>query len=240
MQAQAAAAAAQEGHHPGGAHRLRQNGGQGGAPDAHAQDKDKDGVQNDVQNGPDEHAEHGGGGPPLGADEGIEAQGQLDKDGAQQIDADILLGVADGGVGRTEGVQDGLLKDAESHGQDHCRAQQHGEGVAQDALRLHPPLRPQLDGGQGGAPLPRKGGKGGDQGDDGEGDPHAGEGHVPDLRDVADIDAVHNVIEHVDDLSRDRGHRQLQNQFPNGGGGQDFIAVPGLFHRIPLPFLRKE
>ena len=170
----------------------------------------------------------------------MKGQGQLNKDGAQQIDADILLGVADGGVGRAEGVQDGLLKDAESHGQDRCRAQQHGEGVAQDALRLHPPLRPQLDGGQGRASLPRKGGKGGDQGDDGEGDSHAGEGHVPDLRDMADIDAVHNVIEHVDDLSRDRGHRQLQNQFPNGGGGQDLIAVTGLFHRIPLPFLRKE
>ena len=189
------------------------------------QDKDKHRVQADVQNGADEHAEHGHQGLSLGADEGVESQGQLDENSTHQIDADVVHGVADGVFRGSKGVEDGLLKDAEARGEHHRRNQQHGGGVAQNLLRALPVPRTQADGGQRGAALSGEGGKGGDEHDDGEGHPHSGEGDVAYLGDVADIDAVHNVIQHVDDLGRHSGYRQFQHQRADGGLGQAFFVA---------------
>ena len=225
--AQTGAAAAQEQHHPGGAHRLGQDGGQSRPPDPHVKDEDEHRVQHDVQDRPDEHRAHGGHGPPLGADEGVQAQGQLDKDGAQQVDGDIVGGIADGGLRGAEGHEHRPLDELEHHRQHRRGAQEQGHRVAQDALSPLPVSRPQADGGQRGAPLAGKGGEGGDQGDDGKGHPQAGEGGAPDDRDVADIDAVHDVVQQVDELGRHRGHRQLPHQLPDGGGGQGALPAAG-------------
>ena len=180
------------------------------------ENKNKDGVQYDIQHRADEHAEHGGHRFPLGTDEGVQAQGQLDEDRAQQIDADVAGGIANGGVRGAEGPQDGLLEGAEAHRQ-HCGGhQQQGQRVAKDPLRLVLFSRPQLDGGQRSASLPGKGGKGGHQRNDGKGHPHPGQCQVPHLGDVADVDAVHDVVQHVDELGGHRWYGQLQHQTADG------------------------
>lgn len=70
-----------------------------------------------------------------------------------------------------------------------------------------------------------EGGEGGDEHQDGEGDPQAGEGVPPHLRDVADVDAVHDVVQHVDQLGGHRREGQLHHQGPDGGAGQGGLAV---------------
>ena len=102
--AQAAAPAAQKAEDPAGAHRLRENSGQSGTLDAPAQQEDKDGVQDDVEECADQDAEHGHQSLSLGADEGVQAQGQLDEYRPKQIDPDIVHTIGDSGIGGAEGV----------------------------------------------------------------------------------------------------------------------------------------
>ena len=68
----------------------------------------------------------------------------------------------------------------------------------------------------GAPPLPGKGCKGGHQRNDGKGHPHPGQCQVPHLGDVADVDAVHDVVQHVDELGGHRWYGQLQHQTADG------------------------
>ena len=49
--------------------------------------------------------------------------------------------------------------------------------------------------------------------DDRHANAHAGQRKAPDFGNVADVDAVHDVIEHVDELGDDRRHGQPHEQF---------------------------
>ena len=49
---------------------------------------------------------------------------------------------------------------------------------------------------------------------------------------MADVDAVHNIVEHVHQLSDDSGHGQLEQKPANRFGAQKFSFI---FH-IGLPF----
>ena len=161
----------------------------------------------------------------LGTDKGIQSQSQLDKDGTDEVDADVIHGIADGIFRGAEGIENGFFEDAESHRKSYRGNQQQSQRVAQDFFRLLPVARTQLDRGQGRAALAGKGGKGRYQHNNGEGDAHAGERDVSHLRDVADVDSVHNIIKHIDDLSRYRRYRQFQHQRADGGIGQAFFVT---------------
>ena len=109
-----------------------------------------------------------------------------------------------------------------------------GGGVAQNFLRALPVSRAQADGGQRGAPHAGEGGEGRDEHEDGEGDAKAGEGGTAHLRDVADVDTVHNVVQHVDELGRHRGQGQLDHQRADGGIRQCLLASVGLGQAVFL------
>ena len=57
-----------------------------------------------------------------------------------------------------------------------------------------------------------EGGEGGDDHDKRHADAHAGQRHRAHIRNVADINAVHDVVQHVDDLRRYGGQGQLEQQ----------------------------
>ena len=66
--------------------------------------------------------------------------------------------------------------------------------------------------------------------DDGPGDEpvsqsHAGEGHPAHVRHMADVDAVHDVVEEVDQLGHHCRRGQLQEQFPNRSRAKLAAAV---------------
>ncbi len=181
------------------------------------ENKNKDGVQYDIQHRADEHAEHGHGGLPLGRNEGIQAQCKLHEHGAPQIDADVIQRIADGSIRGAEGVQKRALAHLKQHGEQHTEYRQHGDAAAQDLLGAFPVALAQLDGGQRCATLPGKGGEGGNQHQNGGAHPHAGEGRGPDAGNVADVNAVHDIIKHIDELGGHGGQRQLEHELADGG-----------------------
>ena len=62
-----------------------------------------------------------------------------------------------------------------------------------------------------GAPHPEEVGKGGDDGNDGEGQPQAGEGQGRRLGDVSDVHPVHHAVEDVDELGQGHGQGQVED-----------------------------
>ena len=233
---QAGPARAQKAHHPHGADGLGQNGGQGCTLHPHAEYKDEQRVQQDIQHRPDEYRAHGRHGLSLGADKGVQAQGKLYKDRPQQIDGQIVGGIADGVRRCAEGQQQWPLKYRKAHSQNQGHGHQHGHGAAQNGLCPLPVPRPQADGCQRGAPHARKGGKGGDQGEDGKGHPHTGEGRFSHHGNVADIDPVHDVIQHVDKLGGHSGGGQAEHQRADGRAGQRLFILKGPGHNRSSSF----
>ncbi len=85
--------------HPRGADGLRKDGSQRRAGNAHAEHENKHRVQHDINDRADEHAEHCNGGVALCADESVEAQSKLYENSTRQVNGDIVLRIADDGVG---------------------------------------------------------------------------------------------------------------------------------------------
>ena len=110
--------AGEEPQHPDAGNALGQNGGQGRAPDAHMQGKNEDGVQQDVGHRADEHRPHADLGKALGGDEAVEAQGHLDENGADGVDAHVIHGVGNGVLAGAEGQQQ-ILAPQEKHRRQH-------------------------------------------------------------------------------------------------------------------------
>ena len=91
-------------YHPRGADRLTEDGGQRRALYAHVEAKDEDGVQNQVDHGPQGHRHHAHAAEALGVDEAVHAQAHHHKGGAQQIDVQIIPGEGPGGVAGAEQI----------------------------------------------------------------------------------------------------------------------------------------
>ena len=174
---------------------MGQHRGQGSPLHPHVQGEDEDGVQHNVAPRPQGHGEHPRPGKALGVDEGIESQGQLDKEGAHGIDPSVVPGIGKGGLAGPKEQKEVRTKDLDHHREDQGSDHQHGGAVAQDLLGLVLFPFPQEDGGPGGAAHTHQGGKGGDAQDQRHGDPHAGEGGGAHVGDVADVHPVHQVVQ---------------------------------------------
>ena len=202
-----------EAEHPEGAGRLGQDRRQGRAPDTHFQSIDEDGIQNDVQGGAQDHRHHANPGKALGVDEGIHAKADQDGNGARHVNAEIVQGVGQRGrIASQEGQSPGGRGKEQEH-----------QGPADDKQAskrcLHDPSGPLVvplapgDGGEGGAAGAAEVGKGADQSDQREANPETDQGvGALRLRQVADVHAVHDVVEDVYQLGQDDGQPQLQDQ----------------------------
>lgn len=212
--------------------------GQGRAPDPHAEGEDEDGVQHRIEDRADQHSLHAHHREALGGDIGVHAQGHLDEDGAQGINAHIVQGVADGVVAGAEDAEHGFRKHQKDHSQHHGHRHQHGEAVAHDPLRLFQVSPPFGDGGPGCAAEGHQGREGGDHHDDGQAHPHAGEGqlaHSLHRLHVADVHPVHQIVQHVDDLGGDGRNGQGKQQLSHAPAAQVHISTA---HVLPPSFNR--
>lgn len=137
---------------PQGGNALGQNGGQGRALHPHAEPENENGIQHDVGDGADDHRGHGVGGKALGGDKVVQPQGDLHEQGAPQIDAQVVRGVADGVAAGAEEEEHGLLEQLEHHGDGRRDDRQQGGAAAQDLIGQVLPALPHADGGPGAAP----------------------------------------------------------------------------------------
>ena len=212
MQSQLGALAAEEAEHPEGRHRLGGDGSQGGALYSHAESEDKDGVQHNVGHRANEHRGHGDGGKALGGDKEIQAQGQLHKNGAPQVDGEVVAGKGKGVRRSAEEEEHGLLHRQEEGGYQDGEGDEQGGTVAQNGVGLVLLPLSHAHHRTGAASHAHQGGDGGDEHQHRETHPQAGEGQIPHLLDVADVNAVHDVVQGIDQLGGYRGQRQPQQQ----------------------------
>ena len=120
--------------------------------------------------------------------------GDHGKDSASQIDGQVGIGVRIGLVAGTEGIQHGLAEGIAKDGQDHRRADKHGEGVVHDLLRPFRFSGTPGNGAQRRAAGGKKVAESGDQGHDGKDQAHAGQGQTGCPGQVAQVDPVHHII----------------------------------------------
>ena len=221
--AQDAPLAGEEHQHPHRADGLAEDGGDGCALHPHVQPIDEDGVQDDVADRADAGGGHAGARKALVGDEGGHAQSELDKDGAQQVDAQVGHGVGQGVFAGAEGPQHRLAKDGEHHAQRHRQDDQQGDAVAQDLFRRLVVAAAHGHRGPGRAAHADQVGKSGDQHDDGVGDPQAGQRQAAGAGDVPHVDAVHDVVQHIDQLCQRCGQSQAEDQRHQRGRSQPLV-----------------
>ena len=91
----------------------------------------------------------------------------------------------------------------------------------------------QLDGSQRRAAHSGECGKGRDQQDDGERNAHACQRKCACAGDVADVDPVHDIVQHVDELRGNGRQGKTEHQLANGLCAQRFVLV---LQKNPLLF----
>ena len=223
--------AEQKGQHPDAGERLGQDGGQGSAPHSHAEQEDEDRVQHDVGHRADEHRQHAFLGEALGGDEGVHAQRYLHKEGAHRIDVHIDDRIVDGVGAGTEGQQKRPVAPKQNQRQHDRDDDLQGKAVAQDLLGLFFVALAHGDGGAGRAAVAHQGGEGGDDHDQRQADAHAGQGQGAVLGNVADVDAIHDVVQHIDQLGGHGGKCQPEQKTAKRVIGQErFVVGMGVYH----------
>ena len=190
---------------PDGTDELGDDSGDRRALDAHVQHEDEQGVQRDVQSGADDDGAHADPRKAHAVDEGVHAEADEHEDGAGDVDAEIFQSEGQRFRIPSHGSQKGPCEDEKDGCQQGAEDQQHRESRLQDALRPGVVALAARDGAQGIAACAAQVCECRDQGNEGKGDADAGQRRRADAGDVSDEDAVHNVVEHVDDLGQRDG-----------------------------------
>ena len=113
---------------------MGQHGSQRGAPHAHVEAEDEDGVQHRIEDRADQHSLHAHHREALGGDIGVHAQGQLHEYGAQGVNIHIGHAVINSIGAGAECQQQRAVPD-EYHRCQHRRHQQlRDKAVAQNLL----------------------------------------------------------------------------------------------------------
>ena len=211
--------------------QLREDRGHGSPSHPHVKEKDEHRVQHDVQCRPQHDGDHALPGVALADDELVQPQSQQVEHRPAEIDGEIGIGVAVGGIACAEGHQHGLAQGEHHRHQRHGADTQHQEAVGEDPPGLLRFTRPHADAHERRAAHADKRGEGADQRHHRPADPHARESGLPHQGDVADVDAVHDAVQHADELGQHTGYGDPQHQGPDGVRAQIVLQL----HSRSLP-----
>ena len=220
----------QEEGQPGG-HPLADDRGQGRAghlqPGQAEEAEDEDGVQDDVQNGPGELGDHGELGPAGGLEEPLQGDLAEEAQGGAQADASVGGSVADD-LGRVG------LEPEEGACQQSAQQGEGGKGAQgqEDAHVGHPVggvliLGPQGAGDQGVEAHAGADGHGDHQGLEGKGQGDGGQGVLADL---GHEDAVHDVVQGLDQHGDHHGDGHAEEQLAHGHNAH--LVFGSVFHSV--------
>ena len=174
---------------------LAQDRGQGGSPDTQPEGKDKDGVDDGIGNNGEQRQSHGQPGIPGRTDHGVQAKVNMGDDVAQQDDDHVIPGKGKGILTGTEKGQDGVQEGQANDGKDHAQDGIQGHFIGQHLVGDGVVFLAQQDGNHGGGAHAHKGAHGRGQVHQREGDGQAGNGQRTYFGDMADVDAVHHVVQ---------------------------------------------
>ena len=215
--------------HEGTGGHLGDDGGQSRARHIHLENKDKNGVQHNIEDGSQHHRSHAQAGIALGNEEAVHAGGHQGKEGTGGVDGQVGIGIAKGGRTCAEPLEQLALEQQEQPRQPHRQHQQHEKAVGEYPAGLLPISFPRPHGQDGRTAQPHQGGKGTEQGDDGAAHPYASQRQIPDLGDISDVNAVYDAVKYADQLGQHGGNGQLAHQAKNWIMPQ----IVGPFHLAP-------
>ena len=196
---------AQERQHPRAREPLREHGRQRRAAHTHVQREDKDRVENDVRRRTDEHRVHTCLGKTLRRDEGVHAERELDKERSERINMQVVGGIADGVLTRAEGQQRVAPPEQQRRREHDGDADLHREAAAERLFGAVHIVAPHVDRRARRAAGGCEAREGRHDQDDRQAHAHARQRAAADLGNVADVDAVDDVVEHIHEL---RDHRR--------------------------------
>lgn len=198
------------GHDEDGAGDHRDGRRDGGAADAHVENQDKQGVENDIEDGAQHHRDHRLLGIARGPHDGVEVERQVGEEIAGDDDIEVIHGVGQGLLAAAETRQQLLHENHAGNDRRQVDDQRQGQGVAQDMLGRLVRLAPQVDGDSRGRPGADQHAEGLQEKQDGERQRQARDGHRADP--LPDKDPVDNVIKRVDHRTDDSGDGVMEKQ----------------------------
>ena len=182
------------------------------------------GIQQEVGHGADEHREHAGLPEALGVDVGIHSHPGHDERRARQVHAEIGVGIGEGVRTGSRPPEHRRLDQVAQQGEGETHHQEHEIGVALDAAGLLLVLLSPGDGKEGRAAGGPKGLEGADDHEDGGRQADAREGQLP-IRDMADVDPIHDAVQGVHQQGQGHGPGQPQN-IPHQAPLGKIVLVP--------------
>ena len=212
LEAQARLFTHQEADDPHAGNALRNHRRQRRATNAHVQAENENRVEHDVAHRADEHGHHARRREALRGDERIHAERQLHKQRAEGVDVQIIVRVFNRVFARAEGQQKFVTEQQQHRRQRQRNRDLQRKAAAQQLFGRVVIAAPHRDG------SPRRA-AGGDQRrerrhdhNDRHAHAHASQREAADARDVTDVDAIHDVVEHIDQLGDDRRNGQPHQQ----------------------------
>ena len=204
---------AQKEDHPRRGDRLREDGRDGRALDAHFKDEDEEGIERDVDDRPCRHRHHAVLGVALHVDEAVHARREHYERRADEIDVEVFRGVGVRCVARAEEIEDGLHEGIAQRHHEEGAAKQRREGVAHDLFGVRRLVAAAVDGAEGRAARTEEVGEGENERHDGEGEPQPREGVRGVRGKMPDVDAVHEVVEHLHEHGNGHRHGEPHDVF---------------------------
>ena len=213
--------------------RLRENRCQRCAAHAHVQSENKYRIENNVGHRPDEHRQHARLRKSLRCDKGIHSQCELHKNRSKRINVHIIHAIVYRIGAGAEGHQKIPVPQKKRRCQQDRNNDLNHKTVPQRLLRLVMFSLSHENGSPGCATVRHKSRKCRHDHNKRHADAHTGERHGSLLRDMPNINPVHNIIHHIDELRRHRRDRQPEQKPSHRLRPQKIF----LFIHSSIPFL---
>ena len=184
--------------------------------DSHGKAVNENGIEDDIRDGADQYGKHTDERKALRGDKGVQAERQLHKNGTQCIYAHIFDGIIYRILCRSERPKQLFRKYDKNHGKNRPYGGCDDRTVAEYSFRLlFIPLSHHNRSASGSANR-RQIGKGGNNHDERKAHPHRRQGIGPRIGHMSDIYSIHDIIQGIDELCRNRGNRKFEKQFSDG------------------------
>ena len=197
--------AAEEQNHPYAGNSLGKYRCKGSTLYAHVKSEDEYRVQNDIADSADQDRNHGNGGKSLCGDKCIHTKSQLHEQRSECIDVHIIRRIGNGISACAEGQQQGPVEFKKDQGQQDRDHDLKGKAVAQDVFCCFLIFSSHKNRGFRCAAGTDQCGKGRHDHDNRHTDTDACQGKTSFAGNVSDVNTVHNVVKHVNELCDDSG-----------------------------------
>lgn len=189
------------------------------------QRKNKHRVQNDIHHSAQQYRDHAHAAEALGVDEIVHAKPQHHEHSAAQINGEVAVRIGESGITGAEQIQQRFFEREHQRREHKACAQQHGKGVAHNICGVGVVARPRAMEKSGAPPVPNRLANAMTMDRMGKVTPTPVSAAEDAPRDVADVDAVHYVIQNVNELRHCKRQRPGKECWPTPSLSKNRFAV---------------